>query len=94
MVSGMRKGKALVVKMENCLILETNTFESRRGTECGTVRWQSVEETKLYRTMVFGESDVKFVESLKVGAIVDLVFVTEPSRRDDTLGLYLVGCEG
>lgn len=76
--------------MQNCLILEAETFKSKKGTTCGVVRWMQQDTSKLYRTMVFGE-DASIVVGLVPGSLVMLRFAVQGSRRDDSIELYLVG---
>lgn len=78
------------IKFPVCSIIGVETFTSKKGTECGVLRWYDLIEGKVYRTMVFGD-DVLMLNGIASGAQCSVVMNVQPSRRDDSIELYLAG---
>lgn len=76
------------VTFPQCSIIGCETFTSKKGTECGVLRWFDLLEGKAYRTMVFGE-DCLMLNGVGSGMQCSVTLNVQPSRRDDTIEMYL-----
>lgn len=71
-----------------CQAIGVETFTSKKGTECGVLRWYDTTQGKVFRTMVFGE-DVLKLSGLEPGMACSIVLNVTASRRDDSIELTL-----
>lgn len=76
------------VRFPVCSVIGVDVFTSKKGTRCGVLRWFDLMEGKVYRTMCFGD-DVSLLEGVQSGVQCSVVMDVQPSRRDDTIELYL-----